>query len=120
VPRSITPSRHLTPHWRTEAESASQRLDAARNSRMIAGPRSSITPTRSLTTRRSAGGLLAARERSGDVRGRLGIVYRLIRAYHRAVQRDEYTTVSTASESRWYNPLSGSLPEIQSLDVDWD
>jgi hypothetical protein len=48
------------------------------------------------------------------------VVYRLIRGYHRAVKRDEYTTVSTASESRWYNPLSWSLPEIQSLDVDWD
>jgi predicted nucleotidyltransferase component of viral defense system len=49
-----------------------------------------------------------------------GIVERLVRAYHRARARDMYSTVTSTSQTDWYNPFSWSMPDIKSVDVDWD
>jgi hypothetical protein len=48
------------------------------------------------------------------------IVYRIVRAYHTALAREQYATLVTTSESNWYNPFSWSLPDIRSVEVDWD
>lgn len=48
------------------------------------------------------------------------VVHRILRDYHRAIAREAYSRVVTTSESRFYNPFSWSLPDIRSLDVDWD
>ncbi|GLC25951.1 hypothetical protein [Roseisolibacter agri] len=47
------------------------------------------------------------------------VVLRLIRGYHRAVLRYTLAQVTTTSESSWYSPLSWSLPDIKSIEVDW-
>jgi len=49
-----------------------------------------------------------------------GIVERLVRSYHRARARDMYSTVTSTSQTDWYNPVSWSMPDIKSVDVDWD
>lgn len=48
------------------------------------------------------------------------VVDRLLLAAARAELRDAYSRVVRASESTWYNPFSWSLPEIASVEVDWD
>jgi hypothetical protein len=48
------------------------------------------------------------------------VVLRIIRAYHRSVLRFTLAHVSTASDSAWYWPPSWSLPEIQTVEVDWE
>jgi hypothetical protein len=48
------------------------------------------------------------------------VVNRLVRSYHRAVLRESCSKEYTTSDSRWFNPFSWSLPDIRSLDVDWD
>lgn len=48
------------------------------------------------------------------------VVYRLVRSYHRAVEREAASKVVTTSESSWYNPFSWSMPDIRSLEVDWE
>jgi hypothetical protein len=48
------------------------------------------------------------------------VVNRLVRGYHRATLRDAYSHVVTTSESTWFNPFSWSLPDVRSLEVDWD
>ena len=48
------------------------------------------------------------------------VVNRLVRGYHRSKLRDDCSQVVTTSESRWFNPFSWSLPDVRSLEVDWD
>lgn len=48
------------------------------------------------------------------------IVHRILRDYHRAVTRDAYSQVVTTSEWRLHNPFSWSLPDVRSLEVDWE
>lgn len=48
------------------------------------------------------------------------IVYRIVRGYHLANLRDKHSKVVTTSESTWFNPFSWSLPDIRSLEVNWD
>lgn len=48
------------------------------------------------------------------------VVDRLLLTAAKAELRDAYSQVVRASESDWYNPFSWSLPEIASVEVDWD
>ena len=48
------------------------------------------------------------------------IIHRLVRGYHRANLRDTHSRVVTTSDSTWFNPFSWSLPDIRSMEVDWD
>jgi hypothetical protein len=48
------------------------------------------------------------------------VVRRLIRSYHTASLQLQYANAAPMSESRWYNPLSWSLPEVWNIEVPWD
>jgi|GEM_PF-3434864 len=48
------------------------------------------------------------------------IVLRIVRAHHRSTYRFQCARVTKASDSHWYNPMSWSLPEVQSVEVDWE
>lgn len=48
------------------------------------------------------------------------IISRLTRSYYTAYLQWSYGEETTISDSRWYNPLSWSLPDISHIEVDWD
>jgi hypothetical protein len=48
------------------------------------------------------------------------VVERLCRSYWSAYYQDQYSTLNKMDESTWYNPFSWSMPEIRTVDFDWD
>jgi hypothetical protein len=48
------------------------------------------------------------------------VVERLCRSYWSAYYQNQYSTLNKMSESTWYNPFSWSMPEIRTVDFDWD
>jgi hypothetical protein len=48
------------------------------------------------------------------------VVERLCRSYWSAYYQYQYSTLNTMSESTWYNPFSWSMPDIRTVDFDWD
>jgi hypothetical protein len=48
------------------------------------------------------------------------VVRRLVRSYYIAYHQLNYGREVTLSDSRWYNPMSWSLPDVSQIEVDWD
>jgi hypothetical protein len=48
------------------------------------------------------------------------VVERFCKSYWLAYYQDQFSTLSKMSESTWYNPFSWSMPEIQTVETDWD
>lgn len=48
------------------------------------------------------------------------IVRRLLRSYWTAELQFRYSRAVSMSDSRWYNPMSWSLPDVSQVEVDWD
>lgn len=48
------------------------------------------------------------------------VVERFSRSYWSAYYQDQYSTLTKMSESTWYNPFSWSMPEIRTVEFDWD
>lgn len=48
------------------------------------------------------------------------VVERLCMSYWQTYYQLRYSSTKSMSESNWYNPLSWKLPEIQTLEVDWE
>src|SRR5262249_35990648 len=47
------------------------------------------------------------------------LVDRLLLSHCKAMMLDAYSRVVRLSESKWYDPTSWGLPEIEQLEVDW-
>jgi len=48
------------------------------------------------------------------------VVERMCRSYWLAYYQNQYSELNKMSESTWYNPFSWSMPEIRTVDFDWD
>jgi hypothetical protein len=48
------------------------------------------------------------------------VVRRLVRSHYLTYHQLSYAQEVTLSDSRWYNPLSWSMPDVSNIEVDWD
>ena len=48
------------------------------------------------------------------------VVRRMVRSYYTAYHQLTCAQEVTLSDSRWYNPMSWSLPDVTHLEVDWE